>query len=741
MLRTLIIALVFIFCLKSVQAVEGMWLPILLDKYNIEEMQAKGFKLNAEDIYSINQSSLKDGVVGLVRTSNPFRNFCSGELISGQGLFITNHHCGYRQIQSHSSIENDYLTNGFWAMNKEEELPNDGMGITLFKRMEDVTARVLEGISMDSEKEEKDSIIAANIKTIEEEAIEGTQYKAKISPFFGGNEYYMTVIEVFTDIRLVGAPPSAIGKFGGDTDNWMWPRHTGDFSLFRIYADSANMPAEYNESNQPFKPSRFFEISLDGVKKDDFTMVLGYPGTTVEYLPSFALAMQTELINPARINIRSDALDIIKTAMEKDPSVRIQYAAKAASMSNGWKKWIGENRGLKRLNAIEKKKTLEKDFQAWVNEDAGKVTSYGDLMNDYEKIYSEIAPYKQASNYFWETAMTIETVELARGFYALSKFNEETSQEEIDKKIAGLKKKTEGFFKNYHKPTDKQLFALLITHYHGAMDEQFMPASLSAINKKYKGNYPAYADGVFAKTMFCDPSKVNEFLDSYSLAANKKLAKDPVFVLVDEWYAIYNGHIASVLLDLTAELDQVDEMYLKALREFQSNKNFYPDANSTFRVAYGNVDDYSPRDGVHYHYQTTVEGIMQKDNPDIYDYRVPEQFKTLYAAKDYGEYANEDGSMPVCFTASNHTTGGNSGSPVLNAHGQLIGINFDRNWEGTMSDLMYDPDMCRNIVLDIRYALFIVDKYAGAKHLIEELSTIKSNEEAVTKSATLQLSE
>lgn len=728
-LKRSFITLVLLIIITGANAVEGMWLPILLKKYNIEEMQQKGFKLTAEDIYDINQASLKDAVVGLVRLSNPFHHFCTGEIISPDGLILTNHHCGYGQIQNHSTVENDYLKDGFWAMNRSEELTNEGLGVCLLKRMEDVTTQVLSDIAPDITEEVKDSIINANIKAIEEKAVEGTNYLAKVKPFYGGNEYYMSVYEIFRDIRLVGAPPSAIGKFGGDTDNWMWPRHTGDFSLFRIYSNKDNEPADISEDNVPYQPIQHLKISTAGVKQDDFTMVMGYPGTTEEYLPSFAIDMRMNITNPTRIKIRNEAINIMKADMNKSPEVRIQYSAKVAGKANGWKKWIGENRGLKRLNAIEVKQQQETNFNEWVNKDEGRKEEYGNVLSEYERIYSELTEYQLAYTYFVETIFGTEIIDFAGDFSTLLKLDKASPDSLIKATVKSLNKKAEKFYKNYNKDVDIKLLVSMLSFYYNGLDKKYHPEVFSVISKKYKGDYQAFFADLFEKSMFNNQEKVNTFLDTYSTAKNKKLMTDPAFIIFNQSIDIYRNQTRPYIIALRSDLKKLHKAYIKGTRELNSDKNYFPDANSTFRIAYGKIDNYSPRDAVKYHYATTLEGIMEKDNPDIFDYDVPQDLRNLYNTKDYGQYANTDGTMPVCFTASNHTTGGNSGSPVLNSTGELIGINFDRNWEGTMSDLMYDPEMCRNITLDIRYILFIIDKFAGADHLIKELSLVNNVQE------------
>jgi hypothetical protein len=707
-------------------AVEGMWLPILLKKYNMEEMQAKGFKLTAEDIYAINQASLKDAVVGLVRTSNPFHHFCTGEIISGEGLLLTNHHCGYGAIQSHSSVENDYLTNGFWALSKDQELPNEGIGVCFLKRMEDVTSRVMQNIPEGADTQVTDSIMEVNISTIEKEAEEEGKYSARIKSFFAGNEYYLSVYKIYRDIRLVGAPPSAIGKFGGDTDNWMWPRHTGDFSMFRIYANKDNEPADYAEDNIPYKPEKFLEIAIDGVDKGDFTMVMGYPGTTQEYLPSFALTQQTQIINPARIKIRSKGLQIMKAAQETDPAIRIQYAAKVAGMANGWKKWIGENKGLMRLDAISVKEKQELAFQQWAEETTERNKQYGQVLANYKQVYEDSRELEKIYMYLSEAIFNQECIDFAKAFRKLNDVDKNTPTEEIQKIQNSLTSNAESFYKNHDLATDKKLFEAFVQYFISDINEAYHPEILRLIQTKFKGNTKAFTDYVYAKSMFPHKEKTLNFIQNFKASKIKKLEKDPIYKLLDQTITIFRSQVYPDLKRADIQKSELDKLYVKGLREMHPDKVFFPDANSTFRIAYGQIDNYIPMDAVAYEHQTTLKGIMEKDNPEIYDYKVPDKLKELYKSKDFGKYANKDGSMPVCFTASNHTTGGNSGSPILNGKGQLIGINFDRNWEGTMSDLMYDPDMCRNIALDIRYVLFIVDKYAGAQNLINELVFVKS---------------
>lgn len=701
-------------------AVEGMWLPMLLEQLNEDEMKSMGMRISAEDIYSINKSSLKDAIL-------LFGRGCTAEIISDEGLILTNHHCGYGQIQRHSSLEYDYLTDGFWAMNKSEELPNPGLSVTLLIRMEDVTLKVLEGVESGMTENAREEKIKANIGRIEKEAISGTAYSAKIKPFYYGNEYYLFVTETYNDVRLVGAPPSNIGKFGGDTDNWMWPRHTGDFSLFRIYVNKNNEPADYSPENVPYKPKHHLPVSLKGAEKGDFTFVFGYPGTTREYLPSYGVELITEHQNPPAIRLREKRLDIFDNYMKQSDLVRIQYSAKHAGVANFWKKMIGENRGIKKLDAINKKKALEQDFSRWAAGNPDRKQKYGGLLNEFETIYTKLISLKVDETYLMEAGMSVEALRFADAFNQLVTYSksDKTTDEEIKDILDKLKTSADGFFKNYHQPADQHVFAEMMRDWFSHNDAGRIPSGLVSASAKYRGDFEAWAEATYSKSMFTDQKKLIAFLDGYKTSKYRRIQADPVFILANSVYDHYLFAVQPEIRLLNARLDSLQRIYMKGLMEFQSEKRFYPDANSTLRVSYGLVDDYTPADAVHYRHFTTLEGIMEKEDPEIDDYVVDPKLKALYLNRDYGRYAAPDGSMRIAFTASNHTTGGNSGSPVLNADGHLVGVNFDRNWEGTMSDLMYDPDQCRNISLDIRYCLFVIDKMAGAGHLVNEMTLIE----------------
>ncbi|HBB90549.1 MAG: peptidase S46 [Bacteroidetes bacterium GWF2_49_14] len=696
---------------------EGMWIPLLLKKYKIEEMQKAGFKLTAEDVYSVNQACLKDAIV-------IFGGGCTGELISGEGLLITNHHCGYGNIQRHSTVEHDYLTDGFWAMNRSEELPNPGLSVTFLIRIEDVTEACLTGVKEGMVQADRDRIIQENSRKVQAESVKGTSYSGRVSSFFGGNQFFLFVYESYNDVRLVGAPPSAIGKFGGETDNWIWPRHTGDFSLFRIYAGPDNKPAAYSPSNVPYKPKKFLPISLKGVEKGDFTMVFGYPGRTTEYIPSFVIENQVKYTIPASVDLRTRRLEIIERAMEISPLIRIQYSAKKSGIANTWKKNQGVLLGLNRISAIDRKKEFEDRFQAWVMDDAARKSAYGDLLSRYRKIVTAQAPFELANTYAREAGEAAEIINFSGRFSSLISMASTSSPEELQKAVERMRSGVAAYFKDYDSATDEKLLAALLEAYSLGIDVKFQPALLVEMSKKYGGDFKAYAAYIFKNSAFSTETKVSEILGKFGKGQAKKLANDPALLMFKSLAELQKNVISPGLSAVQAELPELQRLYMKAQMEMQPDKLFYPDANSTIRITYGKVNDFNPSDGIQYKHVTTLDGIIEKDNPEIYDYRVPEKLKQLYAKKDFGAYEYNH-TVPVCFIASNHTSGGNSGSPVINAEGQLIGINFDRNWEGTMSDIFYDPDLCRNISLDIRYALFIIDKFAGAGHLIKEMELVR----------------
>ncbi len=701
------------------RADEGMWIPMLVDKLNIRDMQEKGFKLTAEDIYSVNKASMKDAVM-------IFGRGCTGELISGRGLLITNHHCGLGNIQQHSTLEHDYLRKGFWAMSAGEELTNPGLTVRFLKWMEDVSIKVTDGVNDNMTGKDRKELIHRNIDKIIEEAIKGTHFSAHVEPFFAGNQYFLFVEETFPDVRLVGAPPFSIGSFGGDTDNWMWPRHGGDFSLFRIYAGKDNLPAEYSAENVPYKPAAFFPVSLKGYEPGDFTMVFGYPGSTASYVHSSHIKMLTNYVYPALIEIRGKKLEIIKADMELSPEIRIQYATKAARLSNSWKRWRGEIRGLEKLNAIDKKMEFEKGFGEWVEMEAGRKVKYGKLLEDFERLYEEYSEYYLARYYSNEvfSGGGAELVYFSGRFKKLFRLLETATEEEITIEAAGLKSAVESFFRNYNQPTDEKLFALLMEMFDKTIDKSFHPSFYIDMHSKYKDDFNKYTGDVYKKTRYTDKAGLMAFLDNPGLSGAKKLINDPVYEINQSAGLLYNTKILPEYKRLGDELAKLNRLYMAAMMEYEKDRCFYPDANFTLRLSYGKVSAYKARDAVFYKHYSSLRGVIEKLDPEIYDYDVPEKLIQLYEEKDYGRYGSND-ILHVNFIATNHTTGGNSGSPVLNAEGQLIGVNFDRVWEGVMSDIMFNPGQCRNISLDIRYALFIIDKFAGAGYLLDEMEIVE----------------
>ncbi len=710
--------LLVIILVPSLKADEGMWIPLLIEKYNIKLMKEKGFKLSTEDIYSVNKASMKDAVL-------LFGGGCTGEVISGEGLLITNHHCGYGQIQKHSNLEHDFLTNGFWAMSKEEELSNPGLSVTFLKRMEDVTVKVLKGVTEGMDEGDRGKIINANIIDIEKQAEEGTKYSAYVEPFYMGNQYFLFINETFRDVRLVGAPPSAIGKFGGETDNWIWPRHTGDFSLFRIYADKNNKPADYSKDNIPYKPGYFFPISLKGVKEGDFTMVFGYPGSTYEYVPSYYIDMVKNYINPKRIAIQTQKIEIMEAAMATDPLIRIQYSAKKSGIANSWKKWIGEIQGLDKMNTIGKKQEYETKFTKWVAEDNSRMTRYGKILPMYKDLYASLRDYRLVNSYTNDVFGGAEVFSISRSLKNLADLYEKNSSEEtIRDAKSSIQLNAKEFFRNYNKATDKKLFVVVMTMYGQNIDQKWQTPEYIRFKRLCKGNFQTAADKLYDQTIFTDEAKYNEFVARFNKSSVSRLKKDQFYLLATDANDFIAKNVRGELMRINGEIQKLDRTYMAAQMEFEKEKVFYPDANLTLRLTYGQVKGYKSKDAVYLTHYTTLTGIMEKDNPEIYDYDVPARLKELYQKKDFGRYTQE-GDVPVCFIANNHTTGGNSGSPVINAEGQLIGINFDRVWEGVASDMAFNPDQSRNISLDIRYALFLIDKFAGAGYLLNEMTIVE----------------
>jgi hypothetical protein len=701
--------LLFCFTFLLAKADEGMWLPLLLKNLNEKDMKAKGLKLTAEDIYSVNKSSLKDAVVN-------FGGFCTAEVVSDKGLIFTNHHCGYSAIQSHSSVQNDYLTDGFWAKSLKEELPNPSLTATFIVRIEDVTAKVLEGVTANLSESERQVQINRNINKIRREAVADSHYEASIRPFFYGNEYYMFITETFLDVRLVGAPPSSIGKFGGDTDNWVWPRHTGDFSVFRIYAGKDNKPALYSKDNVPYKPKHFFPISLKGVKENDFSMIYGFPGRTQQYLSSEAVRYLIEKSNPAKIKMRATVLGIMDNSMKSSDQIRIQYAARYASIANYYKKWIGELQGLKAFDAVGKKRTLEEEFIKLANKNPETAKQYGEVLPRIIQNQKNLEKYALARELFLEIVYYgSQIIDLASKVMATYEYGES---------VESLKSQAEEHFKDYHLPTDKAIFAESMKIYYDNIDKTLYPDIFQAVQNEFGGDFKKYADFVYDNSQLVSLEKVNELLKKNKSEVQTILSQDPAYRLMKSLFASYTVRINSEYQVLNNEIESMMRIYVDGLRKLMPDKKYWSDANSTLRLSYGKIEGSTPRDGMTYKHYTTLEGIMEKYIPEKNgEFDVDKKLIELYNKKDYGRYG-EDGKLIVCFTASNHTTGGNSGSPILNGSGELIGINFDRSWESTMSDVMYNPYICRNIAVDIRYVLFVIDKFAGAGYLLNEMKIV-----------------
>ena len=705
------ITIIFILCLiVSVKsfAKEGMWIPMLLSGALESDMQSMGMKLSAEDIYNINRSSLKDAIV----------NFggCTASMISPNGLLLTNHHCGYSHIQSHSSVDNDLLTDGFWAKSNKDELINPDLRVYFIKQIEDVSDIILKGLHDQVSEEARQTAIGHRIDSLRRVTAGSSHYDVLIRPFYYGNEYYMFIVETFRDVRLVGAPPSSIGKFGGDTDNWMWPRHTGDFALYRIYTGADGKPNTYHEDNVPYQPDHHLPINIKGVAPGDFTMIFGFPGRTTQYLVSSAVDYLVNITNPHRIKIRETKLDILNRAMSENDTIRIKYAAKYARTANAYKKWIGENMGLTNFNAIEKKKDLEKEFSSWVQQDQTRVQRYGQLLSTFEKLYQDQDKVSIVDTYLSEAVFGVDSFGLAsRLFRLLSKSNLSDSDKQETLEFI------ERFYKDFDRPTDQKLFTELIGLYQKNISAQFIPTSLKKVDAKFQGMMESYTADLYQSSIIFNRDALTAAINSWKSGDRKNLRSDPFIKLYDEFSRISEDKVDPVIYTTSTQLEILYRTYVWALKDMDGGRLFYPDANSTMRISYGKAEGSKPRDGMAYLPFTTLDGVMQKEDPNDPEFVVPTKLKQLNEERDYGIYGSND-TLYVCFLASNHTTGGNSGSPIIDANGNLIGLNFDRTWESTMSDVMYDPAICRNISVDVRYILFIVDKFAGAGYLVDEMT-------------------
>jgi len=712
--RLFLLFLSIFFLFTSLSAQEGMWIPSLLSGQNEAEMQDMGMEMTAEDIYAVNQSSLKDAIVH-------FGGFCTGEVISDQGLLLTNHHCGYRQIQSHSSLENNLLEEGFWAKSHADEIPNPGLFARFIREIQDVTPLILNGVTESMNEEERQEKIRTNIENVKSQFELGPFESMDIKAYYKGNQFYALRSVRYDDVRLVGAPPSSIGKFGADTDNWVWPRHTGDFALFRIYAGPDNEPAAYSEENVPFTPKHSLPISLDGVDEGDFTLIFGFPGSTDEYLPAIAIQQLVEEINPARIEVRDRALKVMDEAMRNDPEVKIQYASKFASIANYWKKWKGENLGLTRTNAIAQKRSEEEAFEKALRMDNDALKMYGGTLLELETNYKQSLHLRKGDAIYGEIIQrNVDGLRMAGFVGRLLQFYEQGGAEAFTNFGQRLTPFMENMYKNYNMDVDRKLAVTLMKAYYELMDEEFVPKVLSS-NIEGIDNF---MEQYYKLSKIPDQSVLDVIKNMEPEEAVEILKNDPLVQLIEDFSTLYRSEILSPLAKVEAERDSLMRHYMAAqLLVADEDARIFPDANSTLRVGYGQVNGYYPQDGVKYLHQTYLEGVMEKYVPGDYEFDVPERLIDLFETKDYGPYA-ENGKMPVCFIGSNHTTGGNSGSPAIDAHGNLIGLNFDRVWEGTMSDYSYDLSICRNIMVDARYVLFIIDKYGEATRLIDEMELV-----------------
>ncbi|MCB9246594.1 MAG: S46 family peptidase [Flavobacteriales bacterium] len=700
-----------------VRADEGMWLPHLLKSQNYEEMKRLGLKLSPEEIYSVNNSSLKDAIVRLGR------GFCTGEMISAEGLMLTNHHCGFGAIQSQSSPEHDYLKDGFWAMKRSDEL-KAGFGVSFLQRIEDVTERVTKDLTEEMTARERMMAINKIYGEIAKEVEDTAKHiSGDVKSMFDGNKYYLLVYQTYPDVRLVGAPPSSIGKYGGDTDNWMWPRHTGDFSMFRVYANSNNEPAEYSPNNVPYKPKHHLPVNIKGVKENDYVMIFGYPGSTDRYLTSQGVKWATDHDQPARVNIRRQKLDIYEAYMAQSSAVNIQYASKRAQVSNYWKYFIGQTKGLKRLNVYDKKKQQEDAFMAWANANPDRKAQYGEVVNLFDRAYAQQNRFELARTYLNEAIFGIESVSQAYGFMALKGMldSKETSAESIQSYAQGLRSRSEGFFKDYYLPIDREVCAAMLKVYYENIPSEQQPEYLKTLVKKFKGDFTKMSEWIYKKSFLVDQAKMNAFLDKPN---GKKLGKDPVYKLVDAFITHYRNELQPELSAAGEYLTKAQRLYAKGLMEMNPNTKFYPNANSTMRVTYGQVLDYFPADAVYYNYFTTAKGIMEKYVPGDEEFDLPQRFIDLYKEKNFGRYG-KDGDLRICFISNNDITGGNSGSPVINAEGHLVGTAFDGNWEAMSGDIAFEPELQRTISVDIRYTLWVIDVFAGAGHLVKEMTVIE----------------
>jgi hypothetical protein len=710
----------FLLIIQTARADEGMWLPQLLGKLNESRMKSLGMKISAADIYSINKGSLKDAVVS-------FGGFCTGDVISSKGLLLTNHHCGFDAIQNHTTIQNNYIRDGFWAPNYAAEIPNKGLFVTFIIRIDDVTGQAMQGVLSSMTEAERQSKIDKNLEVVKKNVQKEATQESFTRGFFEGNQYYLFVTQTFKDVRLVGAPPSSIGNFGKDTDNWVWPRHTGDFSMFRIYASKDNQPADYSADNIPYTPKRSFKISMDGVKEGDFTMVFGFPGRTTQYLHSAAVEQIRAVNDPAKIAIRDQALKIMDSYMRKDDTIKIMYAAKYASIQNAYKKWQGEVLGLTRSDGVGRKKNFEAEFQKRVGAQPIWKEKYGSLLNDLASQYALFEPYGLGRDTYSEIVSKIELFTISASLNSLLNAYSKNGEAGYQQRLNAVKPALENLLGEYSEVVDQQLFETLMAMYVTQQPAENVSPLLREWLTAAGGSYAVLAQRVYAQKDLYRLEGLQALLRLPAADAVKAIQQFDALILLANMQQTYQSNVQVPSAAIQSRINQLQRAYTQAQMDVMPEKKFYPDANSTLRVSFGQVKGYTARDAVHYEYYTDLDGVMEKYKPGDYEFDVPEKLRALYAAKDYGPYG-KNGILPVCFIATNHTTGGNSGSPALDAYGNLVGLNFDRVWEGTMSDINYDASICRNIMVDIRYILFIIDKYAGAGHLIKEMKLVRKGQ-------------
>ncbi|MFW6020221.1 MAG: S46 family peptidase [Bacteroidales bacterium] len=720
---------------------EGMWLPMFVERLNYVDMQEEGLQLTPEELYSINNSSLKDAIVGLSSGSAPEGFFCTAEVVSDKGLLLTNHHCAYSKIQEHSSVENDYLTDGFWAKSLKEDLKNENLTASFLVRMDDVTEEVMDEIEPDMSESERASAIKKVSEKLKKENSEKGKYDVTVKSFFSGNEFYMFVYETYKDVRLVGAPPTGVGKFGGDTDNWMWPRHTGDFAMFRVYTAPDGSPAEYSEENVPMKPKHHLPISIKGVEEGDFAMIWGYPGGTQRYLTSWGVDDALEKTSPTVVKVRDRKLEIMRKAMNEDKEIDIMYAAKYATIANGWKYFRGQMKGIKDLNVYDKKKKLEKEFTNWVNEKESRKEKYGEALDLIEEGYKMkdtiLVPQKyyeeallQGGNFLMNSFQYFGLYSRLERYHEQDKIGwkiwkvfEKSSKDTsvINPMAQDLKASLDDQFEDYSKEVDHKVFAALLELFYENVDQQYHPDILSKIEEEYDGDIKAYADHIYKNSLFVEKERLTDFLDNPEFDA---IEDDPGLMFAESVIKEFRNFLGTVQ-KANSKIDHGKRLFVAGLREMNPDKKYYPNANSTMRVTYGTVESYFPEDAVHYDYYTTLEGVVEKYDPKEKEFNAPDKLLELYENKDYGRYAREDGTMPVAFISDNDITGGNSGSPVLNGKGHLIGTAFDGNWEAMSGDIAFEPKVQRTINVDARYILFIIEKLGGADNLIKEMTIIE----------------